>query len=132
VEDQSLLRVLVIEDDPDLRLLFKQYLMRLGCQISFAATGAEALELAVEVVPDVSFVDMMLPDMLGTTVIEQLRADPRTANCRFIVASGLDPELHGVRADGLLYKPFSLEQVISVLANLPERVPVTSGRSARA
>jgi CheY-like chemotaxis protein len=105
----------VVEDDPDIQALFQHHLERLGCDATLVSTGREALAVARLLAPDLVFVDMMLPDMLGNDVVERLRADPLTADCRIVVASALDPELHGLDADEQLPKPFTRHDLEAVL-----------------
>jgi len=107
MEEQKNLRVLVVEDEADIAEIYRRHLTKLGCEVTVAQTGEAALAVAPTYDPDIAFVDTMLPDMLGTTVVEGLRADGRTARCTVIVASGLDPALQDVGADGVMSKPFS-------------------------
>lgn len=111
-------RILVIEDDEDITKIYGRFLSRLDCEVKFAATGAAAIEIAVEFCPDLAFVDTMLPDMLGTSVIDQLRDDPRTACCRIIVVSGLDPAFGDSSADATLCKPFTGKDIASAVQKL--------------
>src|SRR6266540_4347271 len=92
MDGQRHTRVLVVEDADDLLEVYRRHLTRLGCEVVGARTGREALDLAPGFDPDVAFVDTMLPDMLGTSVVDAMRADPRTARCAIIIASGLRSE----------------------------------------
>jgi CheY-like chemotaxis protein len=111
-------KVLVVEDDVDISKVYLRFLSRLGCVVECATTGGAALETARRFCPDLVFVDTMLPDMLGTSVIEHLRSDPRTAQCRIVVVSGLDPEFGDRSADATLCKPFTGEDIAMVVQRL--------------
>ena len=68
--------VLVVEDDPSMRLLVLTTLELAGFRVAAAATGEEGLELAASEQPDVVLLDVMLPDLGGFEVAEQLRGVP--------------------------------------------------------
>ena len=117
-------RVLVVEDTPDLLEIYRRHLTRLGCEVLGAGSGRVALDLAPEFDPDLAFVDTMLPDMLGTSVVDALRADPRTARCAIVIASGLDAEVQDTHGDAVMSKPFSrtdLEAALRWYAELGDR-----------
>ena len=73
-----MIKVLVIEDDPSLRLLWRLGLEGHGMQVVEAANGVEGLELARREHPDVVTLDVMIPGLDGWGVARQLRADPST------------------------------------------------------
>jgi DNA-binding response OmpR family regulator len=124
VEPSQPLDVLIIEDDPDIQALLQHYLTQLGCDVAVASTGHEGLLLAMSLVPEVVFVDVMLPDMLGNDVIDALRTEMRSAGCQIIVLSALEPDLHGARADIVMTKPFTRDDLMSALNRLSwERFP---------
>ena len=66
-------RVLVIEDEADLREVLQYNLTQAGHRPFAAATGDEGLKLALEVKPDIVLLDLMLPDVSGTLVAKALR-----------------------------------------------------------
>jgi CheY-like chemotaxis protein len=115
-------RVLVVEDAADLAEVYRRHLTRHGCEVVVADTGQDALDLAPEFDPDLAFVDTMLPDMLGTSVVDGLRADARTAHCIVVIASGLDPDVQDTHGDAVMPKPFSgadIADILSWYAGLP-------------
>ncbi len=112
-------RVLVIEDDSDLMRLLSSHLVRLGCQVTGAATGELGVALALQDPPDAVVVDMLLPGIGGAEVVGQLRSSTRTAGCRVVISSILDPDdYRDVPADATLRKPFNRRDVGSVLTSL--------------
>jgi two-component system alkaline phosphatase synthesis response regulator PhoP len=124
--DRRHMRVLVVEDAADLLEIYRRHLTRMGCEVLGAATGRVALDLAPGFDPDLAFVDTILPDMLGTSVVDTLRTDPRTARCVLVIASGLDAELQDTHGDAVMPKPFTgsdLEAILRWYADRPEQAP---------
>jgi CheY-like chemotaxis protein len=110
------LNVLVIEDDCDVLDLLDGHLTRLGCRVSRAHDGETGVELARRTVPDVVFVDVMLPGIDGQEVGRQLRRDARTAGCRIVGTSVLDvQDIEGPEFDAVLAKPFRRADVQTAL-----------------
>jgi two-component system KDP operon response regulator KdpE len=123
MDRQRQTRVLVVEDAADLLEIYRRHLVRLGCEVLGAATGDIALDLAPAFDPDLAFVDTMLPDMLGTSVVDAMRADPRTERCVIVIASGLDTEVQDTHGDAVMPKPFSgadLERILRWFAERPD------------
>src|SRR5688500_11806046 len=83
------IRVLLVDDDPDLRRLAEMQLSLQGFDVIEVATGGEALEAARTKNPDVILLDMMLPDMDGGEVLRALHADPTTEDIPVIFLSAL-------------------------------------------
>jgi CheY-like chemotaxis protein len=103
-------RVLVVEDDEDLRDLLTHHLRQFGCDVTRVDRGEDALPAARRLRPQVAFVDLLLPGMSGSDVIDALRQDPLTADCTIVVTSVLDP-CEYPRALAMLPKPFTRGQV---------------------
>ena len=104
--------VLLVDDDEDLRLIGKLALADVGgWQTWLAGSGAEAIELARANVPDVILLDMMMPEMDGRAVFEQLLADDATSTIPviFMTAKVQDHEVAEyleLGAAGVIGKPF--------------------------
>jgi DNA-binding response OmpR family regulator len=67
-------RILVVDDEPDIRTLVQLNLELDGHQVITAANGAEALELIADEIPDVMLLDLMMPEVDGWTVLETIKA----------------------------------------------------------
>ncbi|TKX56590.1 response regulator transcription factor, partial [Halorubrum sp. SP9] len=80
--------ILLVEDNDDLASLYQHYLMN-AYQVRLAQTGKEAIRKATPAV-DLIILDYKLPDMLGTDVYDQLRANGSTTPV--VLISGSDPE----------------------------------------
>jgi CheY-like chemotaxis protein len=118
------MKVLVIEDEPDLRLVVRLSLRERGFTVLEAAGGADGLDLARTEQPDLVLLDVMMPGMDGQATFEALRADPATGTIPvvFLTAKAMPAELDRLRSLGaaaVLVKPFDplalageLEQVV--------------------
>ena len=112
------LKVLVIEDEPDLRDILLYHLGREGFAVESTHDGYEALQLARRQRPDVVLLDLMLNGLDGLSVCEQLKADPVSAGLHIIIVSARVAEedvLGGLArgADDYVRKPFKPKEVIA-------------------
>ena len=73
-------RVLIVEDHERNMKLFRDVLSAKGYRILEATSGAQAIELAREHVPDIVLMDIRLPDVDGIDALERLRSDERTSS----------------------------------------------------
>jgi signal transduction histidine kinase/DNA-binding response OmpR family regulator len=78
-------RVLVVDDDAAIHALLDEDLSRLGYAIVNSYSGDEGLRAAIEIVPDVIILDLMMPNMSGFEVADALKDDPRTASIPILV-----------------------------------------------
>jgi response regulator RpfG family c-di-GMP phosphodiesterase len=109
-------RVLIVDDEDSLRNFCRAVLATDGLLCREAACGAEALDACRREVFDLVILDVHLPDLSGFDVLRRLRAAPRRANLKVIVASGVaSPDAMAqmllAGADHYLTKPFSLVQL---------------------
>jgi CheY-like chemotaxis protein len=113
-------RVLVVEDEHELRELIARWLETRHYQVSEAADGVDAIELLeAGLEPDVILLDLALPRMDGRTFLEWLRASPKHAHRRVIVASGYLDE-RPVDADRTFAKPFRPDLLERALERLTD------------
>jgi two-component system, OmpR family, phosphate regulon response regulator PhoB len=109
--------VLVIEDNSDIVEILRYNLGQAGHQVRVAATGREGLRLAREEPPDLVLLDLMLPDLPGTSVCKQLKSDAVTRATRVIIVSAKGEEIDRVvgfelGADDYVVKPFSMRELV--------------------
>jgi DNA-binding response OmpR family regulator/anti-sigma regulatory factor (Ser/Thr protein kinase) len=107
----QLINVLIVDDEPLGRETLAALLSPLGYQQRFAANGAEALQLAMAVPPDLILLDVMMPGMDGFQVCQKLRAHASLADVPVIMLTALDDResrLRGIEAgaDDFVSKPF--------------------------
>ncbi len=111
-------RLLLIDDDPNLILLVKDYLEFQGYQVVTATNGLEALLVLEDKTPDMIICDIMMPEMDGYTLVEQIRQDPRTSwiPVLFLSAKGQTQDrVKGLNigADVYMVKPFEPEELVA-------------------
>ncbi|MFG2561462.1 response regulator transcription factor [Streptomyces sp. NPDC048496] len=122
--DGGPVRVLVVDDEPDLTEVLAGALAGEGWQVRTAADGASALATAREFRPDAVVLDWMLPDMDGLRVLRELRREAREVCVLFLTArDAVEDRIAGITAGGDDYvtKPFSLEEVLARLRGLLRR-----------
>ncbi len=113
--------VIYIDDDAVNRLLMEGYVgLRPGVRLRLAASGAEGLALARAHAPDLVLLDLMMPVMDGTQVLQALRADPRLRGvpCIAVSANAMPEQVAATLRcgfDGYLVKPLALETLLQEL-----------------
>lgn len=119
-------RVLVVEDDADLRRLLGKGLDEEGFEVSVARTGAEALTAAEAIEPDLVVIDIGLPDADGRDVCQALRSRGVEVPVLFLTArdAGADRVSgFGAGGDDYLTKPFQFAELVARLRALERRSP---------
>jgi DNA-binding response OmpR family regulator len=121
------IRVLVIDDEAPIRLLCRVNLAAEGMEVIEAADGATGLERAREQVPDVIFLDVMMPGLDGWGVAEELLADSRTQAIPIVFLTAraeMRDRARGLDLGGLDYvtKPFNPLELASLVRGLLDRV----------
>jgi DNA-binding NarL/FixJ family response regulator len=111
-------RLLLIDDDPNLILLVKDYLEFRGYEVVTAENGREALESLEQDVPDMIICDVMMPEMDGYSLVKHVREDPRTSwiPVLFLSAKGQSQDrVKGLNtgADVYMVKPFEPEELVA-------------------
>lgn len=109
-------RLLVVDDEPNIRDLLATSLRFAGFEVLTAATGNEAIREATENQPDLIVLDVMLPDMDGFTVTRRLRDRGEEYPILFLTARDeTKDKVAGltVGGDDYVTKPFSLEEVVA-------------------
>ena len=117
-------RVLVVEDDPNVRGLMQTLLEVEGYAVVTASDGLDGLGQAAAASPALVLLDLVMPDLGGARVLERLREDPALAHIPVIVVTGHEEAVPDVRAllgdDNVFLKPF-------VVAELLHRVGAVTG-----
>jgi two-component system, OmpR family, response regulator len=120
----SALRVLVVEDDSDLRRLLRQGLDEEGFAVSIAVSGHEALAAAEDERPDLLVVDIGLPDTDGRDLCQAMRTRGISAPLIFLTARDAAPDRisgFGAGGDDYLTKPFEFAELVARLKALARR-----------
>ncbi len=111
-------RVLIVEDERDIRDLVLFHLQREGYQVSSASSGEEALRQVRHTPPDLVVLDLMLPAMGGLEVCRTLRQEPSTAALPIVMLTAKGDEVDRVLglelgADDYIVKPFSPKELLA-------------------
>jgi two-component system phosphate regulon response regulator PhoB len=110
-------RVILIEDEADLREILHYNLTQAGHRVQTAGTAEAGLRLARETLPDLVLLDLMLPDRPGTSVCTALKREPRTQDIPIIMVTAKGEEVDRIvglelGADDYLVKPFSVRELV--------------------
>jgi two-component system, OmpR family, response regulator RpaA len=124
-------RILVIDDDPAIAELVAINLEMAGYDVTQVTDGIKGQALAVQMVPDLIMLDLMLPKVDGFTICQRLRRDERTANVLVLMLTALGQTQDKVEgfnagADDYLTKPFELEEMLArvrALLRRTDRIP---------
>jgi CheY-like chemotaxis protein len=109
-------KVLVAEDERDIRELIGFTLRYAGLDVTLTANGAEAVEQAPQVQPDLIVLDVRMPKMTGYEACRQLKQDPKTGHIPVVIlsAKGQDGEIQAGKeagADHYIVKPFAPDEL---------------------
>jgi DNA-binding response OmpR family regulator len=116
------LRVVAIEDDADLGLLYESFLEAEGHKVRVARTAREGLRLMRDP-PDVVLLDLMLPGMDGYDLIREMRTQPDLKQIPVVVVSAsVPPGRHRIPgADAVVHKPFEFDGLLRTMEGLAHR-----------
>ena len=112
-------RILCIEDEQEMIDLIRLILSRRGFEVDGANGGKKGLELIRKNIPDLILLDLMMPDMDGWEVYQQIKADEVLRNIPVIVvtakAQSIDKVLglHIAKVDDYIAKPFSPQELLA-------------------
>lgn len=109
-------RILIVDDEPDLRAMVRLILELAGHEVVEAHHGAAALQRLGEKHVDLVITDVMMPVMNGSELIDRLRADPERTNVRIIVLSASPHAIE--RADHVMRKPFEPMHLVNITTKL--------------
>jgi DNA-binding response OmpR family regulator len=131
-------KVLVVEDERDIRDMLRRFLERAGFSVLTAGTGADAMRLLVDASPDLLLLDLGLPDIDGAELLHE--AVPDMPVVVLTARSETRDRIEGLRpgADDYIVKPFSPTEVVlrvkavlhRTLGPTPEGAAATFGRGA--
>lgn len=110
-------KVLVVDDNPDLRVIIRRLLEKQGFVVREAGSGRRALEQLKSEIPDVVLLDVMMPEMSGFEVLELIRNDPATSRLPVIMVTAKNEDndvLSGYQsgADYYLTKPYTPDHLL--------------------
>jgi DNA-binding response OmpR family regulator len=119
MKDDPKRTIICVEDEPEMVDLIRLILGRKGFEVLGAGTGVEGLELIRSKIPDLVLLDLMMPDMDGWEVYQQMKAGEKTRDIPVIVvtakAQSIDKVLglHIAKVDDYIAKPFSPQDLLA-------------------
>jgi len=128
--------VLLVDDYPDAREMYSEYLQYSGFDVIEAGNGIEALQQAIEREPDIILMDLSLPVMDGWEATRRLKADHRTARIPVVALTGhaLAGISEGARragCDAFVTKPCLPEDLVKEIRKVLEQPSSTSKKTRR-
>lgn len=109
-------RLLIVDDEDNLRSMLRAALSYNGFDVFEAINGREALAMVAQVTPDLMILDVMMPDLDGFAVCQRLRRQGNNIPILFLTAKGdTTDRVRGltIGADDYLQKPFSLDELVA-------------------
>jgi DNA-binding response OmpR family regulator len=113
--------ILIVDDDPDIRLFLQFSLKKAGFEILQAANGAKALAVVKDRMPDLIVTDAMMPVLDGYGLIEAIRKEAAFSRIPIIMLTGRDSEEVGertIRPDEYMKKPFASADILAKIQEL--------------
>jgi CheY-like chemotaxis protein len=112
-------RILVVDDEPDIRMTLRLILQLAGYAVTEAASGGQAIELARDG-PDAILLDIRLPDIDGLDVLRALKGDPALATIPVVCVTAHSSgetrrQALALGATGYVNKPFDIDEVRAVV-----------------
>lgn len=118
-------RILIAEDNAEIRALVSSILIEEGHKVSVAQNGQQALDMMLEDAPDMLVLDIMMPQMDGYTVLKELKSSGIRDTMKILVLTAKTSESDWVRgyklgADAYVTKPFDIDELTRHVAELLE------------
>jgi DNA-binding response OmpR family regulator len=116
-------RILIAEDNAEIRTLLSSILVEEGHKVGVAQNGQQALDMLSDEPPDLLVLDIMMPQMDGYTVLKELRTSQVKDTMKIMVLTAKTSESDWVRgyklgADGYLTKPFDTHELVNGIEDL--------------
>ncbi len=121
--------ILVVDDDKQLRHLYRMVLEREGFRVEEAANGAEAIKFLVSHTPDVVVMDMLMPMLGGEAVMSRIQQMPALRDMRIVVLTAYPRFRESalfLDADAFLVKPATPDQLLETVKNVLSGTAVDS------
>lgn len=116
-------KVLVVDDDPVIRILVSECLSAKGYEVKVAEGGDQCFKSLEQEQPDIVVLDFFMPDMTGMDVLLKMRKDPSLAKLPILMLSA-DSESekilkeNNVHTDAFLQKPVGLDQIVKAVEGI--------------
>ena len=128
--------VLLVDDYPDAREMYSEYLQYSGFDVIEAGNGIEALQQAIEQEPDIILMDLSLPVMDGWEATRRLKADRRTARIPVVALTshalaGISEGARRAGCDAFVTKPCLPEDLVKEIRKVLDQPSSTSKKTRR-
>jgi CheY-like chemotaxis protein len=130
MNQMNIRRILLIDDDPNIRKLARMSLEKVGhFQVAVAASGQEALDTLLSAIPDVIVLDLMMPGLDGKQTLARLKSNGKTSSVPVVLMTAKLPggemdELMSMGAAGVIIKPFDPltlpQEIVKLVAVAPD------------
>jgi DNA-binding response OmpR family regulator len=107
--------ILIVEDDPEVRLLYQVALTFEGYEVASASDGVEALVQMEQRLPDLVVLDLGLPRLDGWSVQQEIAASAVTRQIPIVIVTGLDVDPSGLDVACVLRKPITMQELVDVV-----------------
>ncbi|MFA5834029.1 MAG: response regulator [Bacteroidota bacterium] len=111
-------KILIVDDDDHMRILITTVFKASGFEMMEADNGGDALEMIKNNSPDLIISDVMMDNMNGFMLREELKSDPKLANIPFILMTGMAMTAGAWEADptvGYIVKPFIMPDLLAIV-----------------
>ena len=108
-------RILIVEDDADVRRMFRTVLSMAGYEIEEAGDGVDALRLIENRAPDLIVLDLVLRSLDGLSVQQELSARSLTARIPIVIVTGSTIDTTGLNVACVLHKPVMPDELLSTV-----------------
>ena len=127
--------ILVVEDEDNIAIALDFLLGREGYSHQRLATGGGAVEQIRSLKPDLVLLDIMLPEVSGYEICQQVRDDPDLASVRILMMTARGSAVErrkglAMGADGFISKPFDLKELRAEVRRILQAEPTDEGRTA--
>jgi DNA-binding response OmpR family regulator len=107
--------ILIVEDEPETRLLYQVALTFEGYEVASATDGVEALVLMEQRLPDLVVLDLGLPRLDGWSVQQEIAASAVTRQIPIVIVTGLEVDSDGLDVACVLRKPVTMDQLVDIV-----------------
>lgn len=119
----SVPKILIVDDDPNILISLEFLMRKSGFDVLIARNGSEALELLHKHLPEVTLLDIMMPDVDGYEICKQVKKAKKFKDCSIVFVSAKTKEAdiqmgYDAGADLYITKPFSTKQIVNKVKEL--------------
>ena len=127
--------ILVVEDEDNIAIALDYLIRREGYRQTRIATGAGAVDLIAELRPDLVLLDVMLPEVSGYEICQQVRQDPELSGVRILMMTARGSAIErrkglAMGADGFISKPFELKELRAEVRRILSDEPADAAAKA--